>query len=263
MKLKRPLVIFDLETTGTWVEKDHIIEIAMIRCEPDGTVKEYERRVNPGMPIPREASEITGITDADVKDCPRFCDIAKDVVEFMTEADLGGFNVERFDLPLLQRELSECGISFAWQDWMIYDAQKVYHLNERRDLTAAYAFYCGQHLEDAHSAMADTRATLRVLEEQLKKYGEGSDEIESLQTFDYKVNGEYYDAGKRFRWWNGELYMMFGKYARKKSLKDVAKEDSKYLEWILSADFSEEVKDLIAGVLDGHFPLYQQMDRDG
>lgn len=257
MKLKRPLVILDLETTGTWVEKDRIIEIAMIRCEPDGTRKEYDCRVNPGMPIPKEASEITGITDADVKDCPRFCDIAAAVVGFIGEADLGGFNVERFDLPLLERELAECGLAFLWQDRMIYDAQKVYHLNEKRDLTAAYAFYCGQELEGAHAALADTRATLQVLEAQVKKYGAGSDSIESLEMFDYKTNGEYYDSGKRFRWWNGELYMMFGKYARKKSLKEVLKDDPKYLEWILSADFSEEVKDLISGVIDGHLPLYQ------
>lgn len=258
MKLKRSLVILDLETTGTWVEKDRIIEIAMIRCEPDGSQKEFDRRVNPGMPIPKEASDITGITDADVRDCPKFCDIATEVVEFIGDADLGGFNVERFDLPLLQRELAQSGISFSWQDRAVYDAQKVYHLNERRDLTAAYAFYCGKDLEGAHAALADTRATLQVLEAQVKRYGMGSEEVESLESFDYKANGEYYDSGKRFRWWNGELYMMFGKYARKKSLKEVLKDDPKYLEWILSADFSDEVKDLIAGVLEGHFPLYQQ-----
>ena len=256
MKIKRSLVILDLETTGTWVEKDRIIEIAMIRCEPDGSRKDYDRRVNPGMPIPHEVSGMTGITDDDVRECPRFHEIAKDVLEFIGEADLGGFNLERFDLPLLEREIIACGMSFPWRDRMIYDAQKVYHLNERRDLTAAYAFYCGKDLNDAHSALADTRATLQVLEAQVKEYGKGSDDIEVLQDFDYKVNGEYFDAGKRFRWWNGELYMMFGKYSRKKSLREVVKSDPKYLEWILSADFSEEVKDLVAGALEGNYPLY-------
>jgi DNA polymerase-3 subunit epsilon len=256
MKLKRPLVIFDLETTGTWVERDRIIEIAMIRCEPDGGTKEYDRRINPDMPIPKEASEVTGITDDDVKDCPRFRNLATEILEFIKDADFGGFNVERFDLPLLERECAENGFSFKWQDRKIYDAQKVYHLNEKRDLTAAYAFYCGKELEGAHAALVDTRATLQVLEAQVKKYGDGSDEIESLEDFNYRANGEYYDSGKRFRWWNGELYMMFGKYARKKTLKEIAKEDRRYLEWILSADFSEEVKDLISGVFEGKFPVY-------
>ena len=256
MKVKRPLVVLDLETTGTWTEKDRIIEIAMILCDPDGTLKEYDRRVNPEMPIPQEASEITGITDDDVKDCPKFRDIAHEIMEFIGGADLAGFNAERFDIPLLQREFAAVGISFQTQGRSVYDAQKIYHLNEKRDLTAAYAFYCQKELQDAHSALADTRATLAVLEAQAGRYTD--DDLEALQKFDYKSRGEFYDEGRKFRWWNGELYMMFGKYARKKSLKRVAKDDPRYLEWILSADFSSDVKDLVSGALEGKFPQYCQ-----
>jgi len=256
MKLTRPLVVLDLETTGTWIEKDRIIEIAMVRCEPDGATRDYVKRVNPGMPIPKEASEITGITDADVKDCPRFRDVANEVLTFLNGADLGGFNLERFDLPLLEREFIEHGMSFPWREHVIFDAQKVYHLNEKRDLTAAYAFYCGKNLEGAHSALADTRATLEVLEAQVHKYGQGRDDVDALATFDYKSYGEFYDVDRRFRWWNGELFMMFGKYAKKKSLREVARDDPRYLEWIASADFSTEVKELVSAALDGKFPVY-------
>jgi len=256
MKLSRPLVVLDLETTGIWIEKDKIIELALIRCMPDGSRHIYEKRVNPGMPIPQEAKEITGITDKDVKDAPSFKDIAKEVLDFIGDADLGGFNVERFDLPLLTREFQEVNLSFKWQIRHIYDAQKIFHLHEKRDLTAAYKFYCDKDLNDAHSALADSEATLAILESQLKKYGKGNQDIEALKDFDYKKQSGFYDEQKKFRWWNGELYMMFGKYARKTTLKEVAQKDRRYLDWILSQDFSEEVKDIVEAALEGHFPPY-------
>jgi|GEM_PF-132972 len=254
MKLTRPLVILDLETTGTWIEKDRIIEVGMIRCEPDGSRETFIRRVNPGMPIPPVVTEVTGIHDADVKDAPYFSVIAQEVLRFLDGADIGGFNVERFDLPLLAREFKDAGLKFEWQNRAIYDAQKIYHLHEKRDLTAAYGFYCNKELVDAHSALADSEATLEVLSSQVTRYGKGSEGIESLRDFNYRQHSEFFDAGRKFRWWNGDLYMMFGKYARRESLKDVAQKDRKYLEWILTQDFSDEVKDLIEGALEGHFP---------
>jgi DNA polymerase III subunit epsilon len=254
MKLTTPLVILDLETTGTWIEKDRIIEVGMIRVEPEGTREIFEQRVNPGMPIPPEVSVVTGIKDEDVKDAPYFRDIASKVLAFLGNADVAGFNVERFDLPLLAREFSEAGISFDWTRRKVYDAQKVYHLHEKRDLTAAYAFYCKKELIDAHSAIADSEATLEVLTSQLAKYGQGDDHIEALQAFNYKQRSEFFDSQRKFRWWNGELYMMFGKYARKESLKTIAQRDRKYLEWILTQNFSDEVRDLVEGALEGHFP---------
>ncbi len=258
MKIKKPLVVLDLETTGIWIEKDRIIEIAIIRFLPDGSSTEYEQRVNPGMPIPADVAELTGINDDDVKNAPRFKDIVQQVLTLMEDADIAGFNVERFDLPLLARECADAGFTFSWQERTIYDSQKVYHLNERRDLTAAYAFYCHKDLEGAHSALADTRATFEVLQAQVVKYGKGRNDIEALGLFDYKTLGDYFDTGRRFRWWNGELYMMFGKYAGKMTLKDVVKSDPRYLEWILSANFTEDVKDLVAAALEGKFPTCPQ-----
>lgn len=254
MKLTRKLVILDLETTGIWIEKDKIIEIAMIRCFPDGTRDQFYSRVNPGIPIPPEVTKVTGITDADVKDSPRFRDIAPQVIRFLEDADYGGFSVERFDLPLLERELSEAGIKFEWNKATIYDAQRVYHLHERRDLSAAYQFYCGKELKNAHSALADTQATLDVLAEQVKKYGNGNDSIEALKEFNYRKKTEFLDNERKLRWWNGEVYMMFGKYARRTSLRDIAKSDRPYLEWILTQDFSDEVKDIVEQALNGKLP---------
>jgi DNA polymerase-3 subunit epsilon len=252
MKLVNPLVVLDLETTGVWIEKDRIIEIAMIKVFPDGTRTTYSSYVNPGMPIPPEVTEVTGIKNDDVKDAPKFRDIAAEVFRFLEGADLGGFNVERFDLPLLERELTECGIKFEWSKRSIYDAQKVYHLHNKRDLTAAYEFYCGKELKDAHSALADTQATLDVLIAQVEKYGNGV--VEGLKEFDYRKRTEFFDSDRKLRWWNGELYMMFGKYARKASLQEIAKTDRPYLEWILKQDFREDVKDVIEQALEGKFP---------
>ena len=258
MILTRPLVILDLETTGTWIEKDRIIEVGMIRCLPDGLKKTFHRRVNPGISIPKEVTVVTGICDADVKDAPRFKEIVSEVIAFLAEADIGGFNVERFDLPLLAREITDAGLKWDWKNRAVYDAQKIYHLHERRDLTAAYKFYCGEQLVDAHSALADSEATLNVLISQLKKHGQGNMNIEALQEFEYEKRNEFYDAERKFRWWNSELYMMFGKYARKESLREVAKTDRPYLEWMLTQNFSQEVRELIEGVLQGKFPTYEK-----
>lgn len=263
MKLEKPFVILDLETTGTWIEKDRIIEIALIKVLPDGTEETFDQRVNPGMPIPPFVCELTGIKNEDVKNEKKLSAIANDIMAFIGDADLGGFNLERFDLPLLERELREAGVAFEWRNRNIYDAQKVYHLNERRDLTAAYRFYCKEELKDAHSAMADTRATFEILKAQIKEYGDGDDSLSTLNRFEYKQPAEYYDSDRKFRWWNGKLYMMFGKYNRKLSLQDVVKKDPEYLQWILSADFSDEIKALVENALSGKFPKQDEEVKQG
>ena len=254
MKIDRPLIVLDLETTGTWLEKDRIVEIAMIRLQPDGGRDSYLSRVNPGMPIPPRVSQITGITDADVKDAPPFKQIAPDVLAFLGDADLGGFNVERFDLVILERELFGAGLKFEWRTRVIYDAQKIYHIHEKRDLKAAYQFYCGKELVNGHTAMGDTEATLEILGAQVGKYGDPEQGILSLRDFDYERMDDFYDPEKKFRWWNGELYPVFGKYARKTSLKEISKQDASYLQWLLTTDFGEEVKKLIQNALAGRFP---------
>ncbi len=255
MNLTKTLVVLDLEATGTWVDKDRIIEIALIKTDPDGNRETYEKRVNPAMPIPPVVVKLTGISDDDVKDAPVFKDIAHDVIAFIGDSDLGGFNIERFDYPLLRRELIDAGLTLSMEGRRIFDAQKVYHLNEKRDLTAAYKFYCQKDLTNAHSAMADTKATLEILESQADKYG--GEDLDNLIRFDYTSSDEFYDSERKFRWWNGKLYMMFGKYAKRYSLEDVVKKDRGYLEWILSANFNQDVKALVENALNGQFPVYQ------
>ena len=254
MKINKPLVIFDLETTGTWINKDKIVEIGMIKVMPDGRREEYLKRVNPGMPIPPNVSRIINIVDEDLKDAPPFGDIAKDVLSFIGDSDLAGFNIQRFDIPILEREIIDAGLSFHWKDRDIYDAQKVYHIHEKRDLTAAYEFYCNKKLESAHSALGDATATVEILDAQIKKYGTTEQGIESLKDFEYERSSDYFDKERKFCWWNGELYPTFGKYSRKSHIRDIAKENHGYLEWILTKDFSDEVKTMIGKALNGEFP---------
>jgi DNA polymerase III subunit epsilon len=140
MKHEKALIVLDLETTGIWIEKDKIIEVALIRCHTDGSREVYAKRVNPGIPIPKHISQIIGIKDEDIKDAPFFKEIAKEVHDFIGDSDLAGYNLERMDLPLLEREFSEAGYSFDWKKRKIFDAQKVFHLNEKRDLTTAYKY---------------------------------------------------------------------------------------------------------------------------
>ncbi len=254
MKISRSLVVLDLETTGIWVDRDKIIEIAMIKSFPDGRKETYLKKVNPGVPIPAVISQLIGITDADVKDAPAFKDIAKEVLAFIGDSDLAGFNIEKFDLPLLEREVREANLQFNWKAHKVYDAQRVYHLNEKRDLYAAYKFYCDKNLDNAHSALADAQATLEILEAQVAKYGNGDGNVEHLGQYRYRSTEEFYDRERKFRWWNGKLYMMFGKYANKYTLQEIVQKDRGYLEWILSAQFSEDVKELVASALSGRFP---------
>ena len=259
MKLSRPLVVLDLETTGTWLERDRIVEIALVRLSPDGSRESYTSRVNPCMPIPPRVSQITGITNEDVKDSPRFAQIAPEVLAFIGDADLGGFNIERFDLIILERQFFEAGIKFEWRSRAIYDAQKIYHLHERRDLKAAYQFYCGKALVNGHTAMGDTEATLEILVSQIERYGKVEQGIESLRDFDYERIDDFFDPEKKFRWWNGEIYPVFGKYARKSPLKEIVQKDRGYLEWLLTTDFTQSTKEMLRGVLEGRFP--QKVER--
>ncbi len=258
MKIARPLVTLDLETTGVWVEKDKIVEIGMIKINTDGSRQDYVKRVNPGIPIPPNVSQIIGITDADVKDAPPFKDIAKEALSFLDDCDIGGFNVERFDLPVLEREMFEAGLKFEWRSRVIYDAQKIYHIHEQRDLMAAFQFYCNKNLVNAHSALGDAEATLEILDAQIQKYGSGNPWIESLKGFDYERPVEYFDKERKFRWWNRKLYPTFGKYARRHSIEKIAEMDRPYLEWILTKDFTDEVKSMIEAVLNGQFPEFPQ-----
>lgn len=258
MKLTHPLVVLDLETTGTWVEKDRIIEIGMIRCESDGARRTYIRRVNPGISIPAPVTALTGIADADVAEERPFGEIASEVLAFIQDADFAGFNIERFDLPLLEREVFSAGLRLEWRHRTIYDCQKIYHIHEKRDLKAAYKFYCQKELMNAHSALGDTEAALEILAAQIGKYGRGNEYVESLIDFDYEPSTDFFDEDRKFRWWNGELYPVFGKYGRKYCLKEILSKDRSYLEWLSTTDFDEKVKKMLKSCLDGKFPVQFQ-----
>ncbi len=262
MKLTNDLIVIDLETTGTWVEKDKIVEIAMIKCHVNGDKEIYHKRVNPGISIPKNVSKLIGISDDDVKELPNFQTISAEVVSFIGESDLAGYNSDKFDLPLLERELCDSGLKFNWRLRRTFDAQKVYHINEKRDLTAAFKFYCQKKLENAHSALADAEATLSILNIQVDKYCDENGGMEQLGKFAYQEPEEFFDADRRFRWWDGKLYMMFGKYSGKYSLQEIVKKDRQYLQWILSADFSGEVKALVEDAIIGKFPV-RDLERNG
>ncbi|MBI2095553.1 MAG: 3'-5' exonuclease [Candidatus Omnitrophica bacterium] len=255
MKLTRPLIILDLETTGTWIEKDRIIEIGMIRCLSDGRTESFVRRANPGIPIPAGVTRLTGISDGDVKSAPPFKEMVPEVLGFIGDADFGGFNVERFDLPILEREVFDAGLRLEWRHRTVYDAQKIYHIHEKRDLKAAYKFYCQKELSNAHSALADSEATLEILSAQIAKYGKGNEYVESLIDFDYEPFTDFFDADRKFRWWNGELYPVFGKYGRKLTVEEITRKDRSYIEYLMTTDFDEKTKEMLRRCLAGKFPI--------
>ncbi len=256
LKLDRPLAIFDLETTGIDPDKDRIVQIAIIRVEPDGRRKTFETLVNPGVPIPPEASKVHGIHDSDVQDMPTFSQIRPEVEEYLRDAALGGFNSINFDTPLLVAELKRCEGELDLTGVRQVDAMRIFHTKERRDLTAAYRFYCDKELVGAHSALADTSATLDILDAQLGRYEDVPKEIEALHTYCNPHEGKYVDRRRKFLWNDSEeAVFTFGKY-KNQSLNEVCKDQKGrgYLEWMLGKDFNEEVKDILRSALDGVFP---------
>ena len=183
LKLDRPLVVLDLETTGTDVERDRIVQIGLIRVEPDGSRRTYESLVNPERPIPPAATAVHGITDADVRDRPTFAALGPELRPWLADADVAGFNAIRFDLPLLENELRRAGSDLDLSQARRFDALHIFHKMEPRDLVAAYQFYCGKELADAHSALADAGATLEVLDAQIAHYEEIPAEPDALHRF--------------------------------------------------------------------------------
>jgi DNA polymerase-3 subunit epsilon len=237
IELIRPLAIFDLETTGTNITSDRIVEIAIIKLMPDGNEESYHRHVNPGIPIPAEISAIHGIYDQDVQDEPKFAEIANEVVEFIGEADLGGYNSNKFDIPVLSEELMRAGVDVDLSVKHFVDVQNIFHKMEQRTLAAAYQFYCGQKLENAHSALYDTKATLEVLQAQLIRYPDLKKDIPSLSDFSKGSNFDLLDFAGRLAVNNkGEAVYNFGKH-KGKTIREVMKLEPGYYGWMLDADF--------------------------
>lgn len=170
LKLKRPLAFFDLETTGVNIATDRIVEIAILKIMPDGSEEVYHQRINPERPIPVESSMFHGIYDEDIKDAPTFKDVAQHIAAFLADSDLAGYNSNKFDVPMLMEEFLKAGVNFSLKNRSFVDVQNIFHQMEQRTLKAAYRFYCGENLDNAHSAEADVRATYEVLKAQLQKY---------------------------------------------------------------------------------------------
>ncbi|MCP4573517.1 MAG: 3'-5' exonuclease [bacterium] len=254
LHLTRPLVVFDLETTGIDVEKDRIVQIGMIRVEPGGERTDWESLVNPERPIPPEATAVHGISDDDVRDAPTFSQLRAEVEGLLDGADLAGYNSVRFDQPLLEQELARAGSQVDLKGVRHLDAMRIFHTMERRDLTAAYRFYCDQELVGAHGALPDAKATLEVLDAQIARYDEVPAEVDALHKFCNPNEGKWIDRTRKLMFDDkGEAVFTFGKL-RGQPLKTVVQNDRGYLEWMLNKDFSEELKGILRDALAGVFP---------
>lgn len=241
LKLERPIIFFDLETTGLTIGKDHIIELCYIRLEPNGCERAETLRFNPGMPISKESSDVHGITDKDVKDCPTFAEKAEELAKVFEGCDLAGYNSNRFDVPMLTEEFALCGIDIHIMEKNLVDVQNIFYKMEQRTLVAAYKFYCGKELENAHSALADTRATLEVLEAQLDRYSETlRNDISFLADFTRMFRGV--DLACRFVFDENNIEVVnFGKY-KGQAVRDVLRKDPNFRHWILQGDFTQNTK---------------------
>lgn len=248
LNLKRPIVFFDLETTGVDTSKDRIVEISMVKIMPDGEEIVRTRRINPQMPIPAEATAIHHITDEDVKDEPTFAQIAKSLYKFIEGCDFGGFNSNRFDLPMLVEEFLRANINVDFRSRRFVDVQNIFHKMEQRTLVAAYKFYCDKDLEQAHSAQADTMATYEVLKAQLDRYPDLENDIESLAKFSSR--GEVADYAGRIAFnEKGEEIFNFGKYKGKTVASVFTSIDPGYYSWMINGDFPLYTKKIITEIL--------------
>ena len=252
--LERPLVFFDIESTGTNPYRDRIVEIAVIKVMPDGSRQEVVRRINPSMPIPAGASAVHGIYDADVADCPTFDVIAHNLYNYLEGCDLAGYNIVKFDVPMLQEDFKRCNLELNMRDRKLIDVFNIFCRLYPRNLSAAYKFFCGGDLEDAHSALADTDATVAVLLGQLAKHPELPREMAGLAEFSAARDADFVDSEGRLKFSGEEVVINFGKNSGRR-LRELAEEDPGFLRWMLRSDFSDEVKEIIKNALTGEFPV--------
>jgi DNA polymerase-3 subunit epsilon len=245
--LKRPIIFFDLETTGTDHAKDRIVELALVKISPDGKRDKYVKRLNPGIPIPPEVTLIHGISDDDVKDCQTFKQIAHTLYDWMRGCDLGGYNSSKFDLPLLAEEFLRVGINIDFTERHMVDVQQIFFKMEARTLSAAYNFYCQKELENAHSAEADINATIDVLEAQLDRYPALGTDVAALHQF--TNTNEYVDYARRMVLVDGHPVFNFGKHKGKK-VEDIFNAEPQYYDWMMQADFALHTKQKISEILN-------------
>jgi DNA polymerase-3 subunit epsilon len=252
LNLRNPICFFDLETTGINITQDRILEIGMIKMMPNGEVLRKSNVLNPTIPIPLESSLIHGIYDADVKDKPTFKEVAKEYARFLEGSDLSGFNILKFDIPILVEEFLRNGVEFDFSRKKIIDAQKIFHLMEKRTLSAAYKFYCNKDIQDAHTAEADAEASMEVLIAQVERYigqdvtdglgkkiGEIKNDMDALNKI---TASELVDlAGRMVRNDKGQEVFNFGKH-KSKVVVMVLKQEPSYYDWMMNGDFPLDTK---------------------
>lgn len=243
--LKKPLAVFDLETTGVDVTNDRIVEIAILKIHPDGTTEEYLKRVNPQIPIPTESSIVHGIYEEDIKDAPTFEQLAPEIADFIGSADLAGYNSNKFDIPVLAEEFLRANNDFDISARKFIDVQNIFHKMEQRTLVAAYQFYCNKELVNAHSAMSDATATWEVLKAQIEKYENLEPNADYLADFSKAGNFEILDfAGRIAINDKNEAIYNFGKH-KGKTIREVAKNEPGYYGWMLDANFPLYTKQVL------------------
>ena len=247
LNLRRPMVFFDLETTGTNISTDRIVEISIVKVEPNGEKCVKTKRINPEMPIPAEATAVHHISDDDVRDCPTFRQIAKSLRSYLEGCDFCGFNSNRFDLPMLAEEFMRAEVDVDFFKRAKYvDVQNIFHKKEERTLVAAYRFYCDKDLENAHSASADTMATYEVLCSQLDKYSDLENSVEFLSEF--STRGKIADfAGRIGIDENGVEVFTFGKY-KGHSVEAIFRKEPSYYDWIMNGDFPNYTKKIFTEI---------------
>ena len=259
LNLTKPLVFFDLETTGVQVGSDHIVEICLLKVAVDGRVSTYVQRVNPGMPIPPQSTEIHGITDEMVRDKPTFKELSAEIANFIGDSDLAGYNSNNFDIPLLVEEFLRVGINFDISNRKTIDVQNIFHKMEPRTLKAAYKFYCGKNLDNAHSAEADTMATYEILMAQIERYNgveyedrDGNisypivNDMRKLQEFTNTSQWADLVGHLGFNKEGKEVFN-FGKY-KGKAVEDVFEIEPAYYDWMMKADFPLSTKRVITDI---------------
>jgi len=246
LNLKKPIAFFDLETTGVDVGKDRIVEIAILKVNPNQSIDTKTIRINPTIPIPKDASKIHGILDEDIKDAPTFKQVAKDIAKFIEGCDLAGYNSNRFDIPLLAEEFMRADVDFSIKNRKFVDVQVIYHKKEQRTLSAAYKFYCKKDLEGAHGAMADTKATYEVLKSQIEMYEDLENDIESLSKISYHQKTA--DLAGRIGYnKKGEEIFLFSKH-KGKTVEEILDKEPGFITWMLNSDFPLYTKKILTEI---------------
>ncbi len=247
LNLKNPIVFFDIESTGLNVAYDRIVEISAVKVMPDGTTETKTRRINPTIPISKEAQAIHGISQDDVKDCPTFKEIAKSFANWLSGCDIAGYNSTKFDIPLLSEEFLRAGVDFDFRKRHLVDVQVIFHKMEQRTLSAAYKFYCHKDLENAHSAESDTMATYEVLMAQLDKYPDGlRNDIQFLS--DFSTKSRFADYAGRIVYNDNDVPVFnFGKH-KGKPVEDVLRNEPSYYSWMMNGDFTLDTKKVLTEI---------------